>query len=49
MIDFKKMEEKDFVFINKKLNEKEEQEFSAFLKSRKTSSQKSAALKPVRQ
>jgi hypothetical protein len=29
MIDFKKMDDKDFVFINKKLNEKE---FSDFLK-----------------
>ena len=35
MIDFKKMEDKDFVFINKVLSEKEEKEFSDFLKSRK--------------
>ncbi len=36
MIDFKKMDDKDFVFVNKPLSEKEEKEFSDFLKSRKT-------------
>lgn len=36
MINFKKMDEKDFVFVNKALSEKEEKEFSDFLKSRKT-------------
>lgn len=36
MIDFKKMDDKDFVFVNKLLSEKEEKEFSEFLKSRKT-------------
>jgi hypothetical protein len=35
MINFKKMDEKDFVFINKSLSEKEEKAFSDFLKSRK--------------
>jgi hypothetical protein len=35
MIDFKKMDEKDFVFVNKPLSEKEEKEFSDFLKLRK--------------
>ncbi|WP_169719532.1 hypothetical protein [Olivibacter sitiensis] len=35
MIDFKKMDEKDFVFVNKPLSEKEEKEFSEFLKARK--------------
>ncbi len=34
MINFKKMDEKDFVFVNKPLSEKEEKEFSEFLKSR---------------
>ncbi len=38
MIDFKKIDEKDFVFINKSLTEKEEKEFSDFLKSRKKKS-----------
>jgi hypothetical protein len=36
MIDFKKMDEKDFVFVNKPLSGKEEKAFSDFLKSRKT-------------
>lgn len=35
MINFKKMNEKDFVFVSKPLSEKEEKEFSDFLKSRK--------------
>jgi hypothetical protein len=36
MINFKKMDDKDFVFINKNLSEKDEKEFSNFLKNRKT-------------
>ena len=36
MINFKKMDDKDFVFVSKPLSEKEEKEFSDFLKSRKT-------------
>lgn len=35
MINFKKMDDKDFVFINKKLSEKEDKAFSDFLKKRK--------------
>jgi hypothetical protein len=35
MINFKKMDDKDFVFVSKPLSEKEEKEFSDFLKSRK--------------
>ncbi len=35
MINFKKMDDKDFVFVNKPLSKKEEKEFSDFLKSRK--------------
>jgi hypothetical protein len=38
MIDFKKMDDKDFVFINKPLSNKEDKAFSDFLKSRKTKS-----------
>ena len=34
MINFKKMDEKDFVFLNRPLTEKEDKEFSEFLKSR---------------
>jgi hypothetical protein len=36
MINLKKMDDKDFVFINKNLSEKDDKEFSAFLKKRKT-------------
>ena len=36
MIDFKKMDEKDFVFISKPLTEKEDKAFSEFLKIRRT-------------
>jgi hypothetical protein len=36
MINFKKMDDKDFVFANKPLSDKEEKAFSDFLKSRKT-------------
>ena len=36
MIDFKKMDDKDFVFVSKPLSEKDEKEFSDFLKSRKS-------------
>ena len=35
MVNFKKLDDKDFVFINKPLNENEEKEFSDFLKNRK--------------
>jgi len=35
MVNFKKMDDKDFVFINKPLDEKDEKEFSDFLKSRR--------------
>lgn len=36
MINLKKIDEKDFVFVNKPLSDKEEKAFSDFLKSRKT-------------
>jgi hypothetical protein len=36
MINFKKMDDKDFVFISKNLSEKDDQEFSNFLRKRKT-------------
>jgi len=35
MINFKKMDEKDFVFISKPLSDKEDKAFSEFLKIRK--------------
>jgi len=36
MANFKKMDDHDFVFVNKPLTSKEEKEFSDFLKSRKS-------------
>jgi hypothetical protein len=36
MANFKKMDDHDFVFVNKPLTEKEEKEFSDFLKARKS-------------
>ncbi len=35
MINFKKMDEKDFVFLNRPSTKKEDEIFSDFLKSRK--------------
>jgi len=35
MVNFKRMDEKDFVFLNKPLTEKEEKAFSDFLKSKR--------------
>ncbi|WP_426294825.1 hypothetical protein ACN9ML_08550 [Dyadobacter endophyticus] len=49
MVDFKKMDEQDLVVVNKKLTNKEEQAFSAFLKSQKSPPQKNATLKSARQ
>lgn len=36
MANFKKMDDQDFVFVNKPLTQKEEKEFSDFLKARKS-------------
>ncbi len=36
MANFKKMDDHDFVFVNKPPTEKEEKEFSDFLKNRKS-------------
>ncbi len=35
MINFKKIDDKDFIFVNKPLTEKEDKAFSDFLKTRK--------------
>ena len=45
MINFKKMDDKDFVFVNKSLSAKEEKEFSDFLKLRKTKKRKVSVAK----
>lgn len=49
MINFKKMDEKDFVFVNKPLSYKEEKEFSEFLKSRKTKTRQTKPAKKEKQ
>lgn len=49
MIDFKKMDDKDFIFVNKPLNEKEEKSFSDFLKLRKTKARKIRVTKKEKQ
>lgn len=45
MINFKKMDDKDFVFVNKPLTDKEEKEFSDFLKLRKPKARKISTAK----
>lgn len=40
MINLKKMDDKDFVFVNRPLSEKEEKAFSEFLKNRKRKTRK---------
>ena len=49
MINFKKMDEKDFVFVNKPLSEREEKEFSEFLKSRKAKVRRTTISKKVKE
>jgi hypothetical protein len=38
MANFNKMDDLEFVFVNKSLSEKEDKEFSDFLRNRKTKS-----------
>ena len=45
MIDLKKIDDKDFVFVNKPLSAKEEKEFSDFLKERKTKARRTRVAK----
>ena len=45
MINLKKMDDKDFVFESKPLSDKEEKEFSDFLKLRKGKSSKTILIK----
>jgi hypothetical protein len=45
MIDLKQIDDKDFVFVNKPLSDKEEKAFSDFLKSRKTKVRKISVTK----
>jgi hypothetical protein len=47
-LNFKKIDDKDFVFVNKPLSEKEEKEFNNFLKTRKAKQkQTSSATKTI--
>jgi hypothetical protein len=48
MIDFKKMDEKDFVFISKPTNEKEDKAFSDFLKTRKQKTLRTVKAKKIK-
>jgi len=48
MINFKKMDDKDFVFVNKCLTDKEEKEFSDFLKFRKSKTRKTRITKKAK-
>lgn len=48
MINFKKMDDKDFVFINKPLSNMEEKKFSDFLKSRKEKSRRTRVTKKLK-
>ncbi len=48
MIDFKKMDDKDFVFVNKPRSDKEEKEFSDFLKLRKAKARRSRDTKKIK-
>jgi hypothetical protein len=48
MINYKKMNEKEFVFLPKTLSEKEEKSFSNFLKRRKLKSTTTRRLKKKR-
>ena len=48
MINFKKMDDKDFVFISKSLSNKEDKAFSDFLKNRKTKTLQTKKVKKVK-
>ncbi len=48
MINFKKMDDKDFVFVNQPLSEKDEKAFSDFLKKRKTKTLRTKAKKKAK-
>ena len=47
MVNFKKMDDKDFVFAPTKLSNKQDKAFSEFLKSRKLKNRKKKAAKPI--
>jgi hypothetical protein len=47
MVNFNKIDERDFIFINKPLSEKEEKAFSDFLKKRKERTSEKRKLQTV--
>lgn len=49
MIDFKNMDNEDFVFVKQNISEKEEKAFSDFLKNRKTKKLKPNKTKVIKQ
>ena len=49
MINFKKMDDKDFIFLNKPLSESDEKVFSEFLKTRKTKARRTGATKKIKE
>jgi hypothetical protein len=46
MANFKKMDDHDFVFVNKPLTAKEEKDFSDYLKSRKVKTKRNTQTPP---
>jgi len=48
MINFKKMDEKDFEFVNKPLSDKVEKKFSDFLKVRKAKKRRLRTTKNIK-
>lgn len=48
MINFKKMDDKDFVFVSKPLSDKEEKKFSDFLKLRKAKARRTRTTKKTK-
>lgn len=46
MVNFKKMDEKDFVFVNRPTDKMEDEAFSEFLKNRKAKAKTRAKSKP---
>lgn len=45
MVNFKKMDEKDFVFVNRPTSKKEDEAFSEFLKIRKAKTRAKSKVK----
>ncbi|MDP2887954.1 MAG: hypothetical protein Q8P34_03185 [Bacteroidota bacterium] len=46
MANFKKIDDQDFIFVNKPITEKEDKEFSDFLKNRKSKTKSRKNVRP---